>query len=72
MSDMMIKFVQCGVYKTEEQATGIANALLMSTCFTQEEYSSVIVAIQAKFNPQPIETVPLTNIVPVPTETEVQ
>ena len=72
MSEMMIKFVQCGVYKTEEQAMGIANALLMSTCFNQEEYAKVVVAIQEKFNPQPLEpeTVPLANIVPALTEVQ--
>lgn len=62
MSEMMIKFVQCGVYKTEEQATCIANALLMSTCFTQEEYARVIVGIQEKFNPQPVVG-PMTDII---------
>ncbi|MHC1749480.1 MAG: hypothetical protein AB9856_14505 [Cellulosilyticaceae bacterium] len=66
MSEMMIKFVQVGVYKTQEQASGIANALLMATCFNQEEYARVIVAIEEKFNPQPVEqqVVPMTDIIP--------
>lgn len=55
MTSNFIKFIECGVYKTEEQAKNIANVLLMATALTTEEYSNVVVAIETYFNPQVVE-----------------
>lgn len=58
MTGNFIKFIQCGVYKTEEQAKGIANVLLMATALTTEEYARVVVAIEGYFNPPVEESLP--------------
>lgn len=55
MTSNFIKFIECGIYKTEEQAKGIANVLLMATAITPEDYASVVVAIETKFNPPVVE-----------------
>ena len=55
MTGNFIKFIQCGVYKTEEQAKGIANTLFMATALTPEEYTNVVVAIETYFNPPVVE-----------------
>lgn len=55
MTSNFIKFIECGVYKTEEQAKGIANVLLMATALTTEDYASVVVAIESYFNPPVVE-----------------
>ena len=51
MTSNFIKFIECGVYKTEEQAKGIANVLLMATALTTNEYAEVVMAIEGHFNP---------------------
>lgn len=46
-----IKFIECGIYATKEQATEIANVLLLATALTPNEYAQVVMAIETHFNP---------------------
>ncbi len=51
MAKNMIKFINAGVYETEEQAREIATVLLMAQALSPSEYTDIIVAIEAHFAP---------------------